>query len=308
MGTSAGWALTLQALLGAALLVPSAQALADSGCASAAQLIDSVQEQHQPLAMALETAQRAVEQCDAFATQLFLAQVQDARHAWLDAQAAFERARAFAGADQKKVDLVDLQLALLEADQGPPCKAVAALDSVAHKLADHDADLPEWFTKRRMALESKWTESGLAAQEITCTLDARKHKSLSMRQTRLFCSEVSMDIPVYFDVKSSQLDASAQHQVDAIAQALKPMLGPKDRVQIDGHTDEQGSDAYNQPLSEQRAASVASALARRLQLKTERFPTAGHGRQQLKYTQHTPEANRLNRRVEITLLPPECGP
>jgi outer membrane protein OmpA-like peptidoglycan-associated protein len=308
MRTSTGWAAGLRLLLAAAALVPFAKALADSGCASAAQLIDSVQEQHQPLPAALETAQRAVAQCDVFATQLFLAQVLDARHAWLDAQVAFERARSLAGADQKKVDLVDLQLAMLEADQGPPCKAVAALDSAARRLADHEASLPEWFTKRRMALESKWTESGLPAQEIACTLNARKQKSVSMRQTRLFCSEVSMDIPVYFDVKSSQLDASAQHQVDAIAQALKPLLGPKDRVRIDGHTDEQGASAYNQPLSQQRAASVASALASRLQLRTERFPTVGHGSQQPKYAQHTPEAYRLNRRVEITLLPPECGP
>lgn len=293
-------------LLIVAALAPGA-ALAGP-CQSAAQLIDGAQDAHRPLAGELQTARQALSLCDAFETELFLAHVQYARHRWNEAQAAFLAARAAAGGDWRKLEEVDLERTVLVADRGPPCRAVAAFDSVARELADHGQSLPDWFTRRRLTMEAKWTASGLSASQITCALEAHEAARLQEpRGSRLFCSEVSLDIPVYFALASSQLDAAAQRQVDALARALQPLLTPADRVRVDGHTDEQGSDAYNQPLSEQRAARVADALARQLHLASARLETVGHGKRDPKYTAHTQEADRLNRRVEITVVPPECG-
>jgi len=293
------------------VLFPVAPALADSAdsrCTKAAGVIDSAQQR--PLTGELEAARRAVALCDAFETELFLARVQAARQEWPEAHGAYLHARALAGGDPKMLSQVDLELALLAADKGPRCEAVAAFDAAAQALAERQQAVPDWFTNRRLAVEAQWTAAGLPAREIACALDARREQSKVMQtphsSTRLFCSEVALDIPVNFATDSSALDASASHQVDELAQALAHEAKEQDQIRVDGHADERGSEQLNQPLSEQRAAHVAAALANRLHLPDQRFQAKGHGSKEPKYTEHTEEAYRLNRRVEITLIPPEC--
>jgi outer membrane protein OmpA-like peptidoglycan-associated protein len=63
---------------------------------------------------------------------------------------------------------------------------------------------------------------------------------------------------VFFDFDSSQLTPDAQSIVaTAAADALK---GGSPRLDVTGHTDRSGSDAYNQALSIRRATSVQNAL------------------------------------------------
>ena len=74
-------------------------------------------------------------------------------------------------------------------------------------------------------------------------------------------------------------------------------------IDIYGHTDSTGSDAYNQTLSERRAESVASYLASRGVVRA-RMATRGFGESQLLVNPETSEADRAaNRRVEIKVVP-----
>jgi outer membrane protein OmpA-like peptidoglycan-associated protein len=74
-------------------------------------------------------------------------------------------------------------------------------------------------------------------------------------------------------------------------------------IDIYGHTDSSGSDAYNQQLSERRAESVASYLASRGVVRA-RMATRGFGESQLLVNPETTEADRAaNRRVEIKVVP-----
>ena len=74
-------------------------------------------------------------------------------------------------------------------------------------------------------------------------------------------------------------------------------------IDIYGHTDSSGSDAYNQTLSERRAESVASYLASRGVVRA-RMATRGFGESQLLVNPETSEADRAaNRRVEIKVVP-----
>lgn len=87
---------------------------------------------------------------------------------------------------------------------------------------------------------------------------------------------------------------------------LRPLAGylganPGVRVAIDGYTDARGSDAHNQDLSERRAASVRSAFDA-MGVTRARFTVAGHGEREPVATNATAEGQRLNRRVEVTLL------
>lgn len=74
-------------------------------------------------------------------------------------------------------------------------------------------------------------------------------------------------------------------------------------IDIYGHTDTTGSDAYNQQLSERRAESVATYLSAR-GVQRARMATRGFGETQPLVAPEQSEADRAaNRRVEIKVVP-----
>ena len=73
-------------------------------------------------------------------------------------------------------------------------------------------------------------------------------------------------------------------------------------VEVAGHTDSTGSDAYNQGLSERRATSVANYL-RNQGVIQQRLLTIGLGEGMPVADNTTASGRQLNRRVEITLVP-----
>ena len=78
---------------------------------------------------------------------------------------------------------------------------------------------------------------------------------------------------------------------------------PSTAIDIYGHTDSSGSDAYNQDLSERRAQSVANYLGSR-GVNRVRMATRGFGESQLLINPERSEADRqANRRVEIRIAP-----
>lgn len=111
---------------------------------------------------------------------------------------------------------------------------------------------------------------------------------------------LSMPGNVTFDVNKADINAGFYPVLDSVAVVLNEY--EKTLVEIAGHTDSTGSNAINQPLSENRAASVASYLKSRKVLPvrmaslglSSNYPVADNG---------TAEGRQLNRRVEITLVP-----
>lgn len=67
---------------------------------------------------------------------------------------------------------------------------------------------------------------------------------------------------------------------------------------VSGHTDATGPEAYNQGLSERRAASVKNWLVSN-GVSSSRLETIGYGETQSKYDNGTREGRKLNRRVEL---------
>jgi OOP family OmpA-OmpF porin len=67
---------------------------------------------------------------------------------------------------------------------------------------------------------------------------------------------------------------------------------------ISGHTDSIGTEAYNQGLSERRAASVKDWLVAH-GVDAARLTTKGYGETQPKFDNSTAEGRQLNRRVEM---------
>jgi fibro-slime domain-containing protein len=71
------------------------------------------------------------------------------------------------------------------------------------------------------------------------------------------------------------------------------------RLEIDGHTDGIGTAAYNQDLSERRAAAVKSYLVRHAGVASARLTTAGYGSSRPVASNATAKGQALNRRVEF---------
>lgn len=101
---------------------------------------------------------------------------------------------------------------------------------------------------------------------------------------------------VQFDYDKATIKPQLASSLDRVANVLNQH--PNSRIVIVGHTDDRGSDDYNQRLSQQRAEAVAQYLSGR-GIAHSRMETRGMGESAPKVPNDT-EANRqLNRRVEI---------
>jgi len=104
---------------------------------------------------------------------------------------------------------------------------------------------------------------------------------------------------VNFDTGSSRLTANAKVILNQVADSLAGV--PAMRVEIGGHTDAQGSDAYNQQLSERRAQAVKDYLLAR-GIDAGRLEAKGYGEAEPVDSNETAEGRELNRRVEMKIL------
>lgn len=81
---------------------------------------------------------------------------------------------------------------------------------------------------------------------------------------------------------------------------------PKSFIDVIGHTDNVGSVAFNQNLSEDRAESVASFIRGR-GVYAGRVATFGMGETQPVASNATPDGRAQNRRVELVIIPAQDG-
>ncbi len=88
--------------------------------------------------------------------------------------------------------------------------------------------------------------------------------------------------------------------LDQVADVLADY--PKTYIDVLGHTDADGSEAYNQTLSERRARSVADYLSAH-GVQSARIATRGYGETQPIASNETADGKALNRRVEIKIEP-----
>lgn len=118
--------------------------------------------------------------------------------------------------------------------------------------------------------------------------------------------QLALDTDVLFDFGSASLTPAAGADLDRAAAVLRDQ--PSRRIGVDGHTDSQGEEAFNQRLSEQRAQTVRDALAGRLGPGWT-FEVKGFGETQPVAAEATEtgsvyaEGQARNRRVELRVLP-----
>lgn len=104
---------------------------------------------------------------------------------------------------------------------------------------------------------------------------------------------------VNFQFDKDQLTPAARDSLKPIASSL--VAQPELYVEIGGHTDSVGSDAYNQKLSQERAQSVRSYLIEQ-GAKADHLTAKGYGESKPIASNSTKEGRAENRRVEFKVL------
>lgn len=103
---------------------------------------------------------------------------------------------------------------------------------------------------------------------------------------------------VTFEFDRSRLTLDARTILDGVAAELSRY--PAIEVEIGGHTDARGSDAYNQRLSEERAAAVVDYLAEQ-GVDAARMSAVGYGEARPVAENVSDDGRERNRRVELTV-------
>jgi len=111
---------------------------------------------------------------------------------------------------------------------------------------------------------------------------------------------LNMPSNITFSVGSSNINSQFFNVLNSVNLVVKEYN--KTLIEIQGHTDSSGSDAFNQTLSEKRASAVADYFASR-QIDPLRLATYGHGENYPVASNETEQGRQANRRVEIVLVP-----
>ena len=111
---------------------------------------------------------------------------------------------------------------------------------------------------------------------------------------------VNLPDGVTFDVASYSLKPEFRATLDKVSDSLKQY--PNSLIDVYGHTDSTGSDAYNQTLSENRARTVANYLSMQ-GVSPARIRSQGFGKTMPVADNATDDGRRRNRRVEIKIVP-----
>lgn len=117
---------------------------------------------------------------------------------------------------------------------------------------------------------------------------------------------ITLNMPgnVTFATDSSDLNPAFFDVLNSVSKVLAEF--DQTVVEVAGHTDSTGSDAYNQALSERRSASVMQYLKGHGVIQ-ERLIQVGMGEKYPIADNATAEGRQANRRVEITMVPLTAG-
>jgi len=241
---------------------------------------DSLVAQHAPVALA--EAREALDRAEAVWREKEDAEVVD-HHAYLAQQRvhiARETARLNAAERAVEAASAERQQVLIEA---------RAAEARAAEAAAQEA-------QRRAEAERQAAEAALAQARALSERVSELEAELTSRGLVLTLGDV------LFDTGQATLLPGAQRAIAGLVGFLNDY--PERNVLIEGHTDNVGSDATNQVLSERRANAVRDALVASGIAPT-RIRTVGLGERYPVTGNDTPAGRQQNRRVEIIISDPE---
>ena len=112
----------------------------------------------------------------------------------------------------------------------------------------------------------------------------------------------AVTLNVLFGSNSDVIPPTSYTEIDKLGTLLSWPQYTDYRVQLEGHTDSQGSARKNQALSEKRVQNIKTYLVQHFHLAPERILAVGYGSTRPIASNDTPEGRSQNRRVEVVNL------
>ncbi|CAN5484379.1 OmpA family protein [soil metagenome] len=104
---------------------------------------------------------------------------------------------------------------------------------------------------------------------------------------------------IFFETASFNLKETSVNELNRLVELMKQY--PTLKIEIAGHTDNVGSDAYNLELSQKRANAVKDFLLDKA-IESERLLPIGYGMNKPKVSNDTTEGRQKNRRIELMVI------
>ncbi|MGE5518348.1 MAG: OmpA family protein [Candidatus Dadabacteria bacterium] len=127
--------------------------------------------------------------------------------------------------------------------------------------------------------------------------DSTYEKNIPLEPIEVNASIVLRNI--FFDFRKFELKPESQVELDKVIQLLQD--NPSVKIQIEGHTDNIGTAADNQKLSENRARAVVNYLVSK-GISAGRLTSKGYGATQPIASNNTDEGRAQNRRTELKVI------
>ena len=111
--------------------------------------------------------------------------------------------------------------------------------------------------------------------------------------------QVTIDLLLEFDYNKANLREEHKPEIKRVADFMRKF--PSSKAVLEGHTDNRGTDAYNQKLSEKRANAVRNYLIKSEGIEASRLSAVGYGESKPKVANDSEEDMQRNRRVSAVI-------
>lgn len=166
---------------------------------------------------------------------------------------------------------------------------------------DRCPDTPAGVEVDRFGCEKDSDGDGVADSKDKCP-DTRRGAVVDRDGCEV---QVTIDLEgVHFEFDKAVLRPESKATLDAAVKILKEH--PQLNVEVAGHTDAVGAEAYNLDLSKRRARAVFDYLVAN-GIDSDRLTTNGYGESRPIATNDTAEGRALNRRTELVILGVDTG-
>ena len=146
------------------------------------------------------------------------------------------------------------------------------------------------FTSRTRAIKVVRKDQGKTVEETVMVSEGPSPQSVNLK--------------IEFDSNSYAIRPTSFRLLNELGKALTSNRVKEKKLTLKGHTDSDGSDAYNLTLSLNRTLSVRNYLVGNFNIEADRIRVVGYG-ESLRLVPNTSSANKqLNRRVEVQAAPP----
>ncbi len=142
--------------------------------------------------------------------------------------------------------------------------------------------------------------NGPAPEPPALPIGPIKLKRVEIKKDRIEISE-----KIQFDLAMATIKSESHDLLDEITKVFADNPQIK-KVDIIGHTSDEGADKYNQTLSEQRAKAVVAYLTTH-GIDAARLTSKGMGESQPIGDNKTEEGKEMNRRVEFLIVEQDLG-